>query len=882
MTKITFLMACLAVNGTAATATAVARPKSGGAISIADGISPGNVAAAAVGLDYATGFEATDGFVVGHIGQGTQPAGCGGPANPCWGKTTATNASLAEGHIDSAHPAGGLQHLRLSYDPSTRTNQPSYGLGVDARVPRNSDVSPRPLAPSVVSADIAISATNGMSFRFQPQSISENSLTASILFRKDGFIQILDDSCGRTDVQWSFTDRTWDISGAYQNVSVTTNPCTGTISYTYAGTPIGHPCAGNQCVGGLLAGQVCQSDSDCGTEWCIFAGTRVEQLVVFGDNFPGSQMDIDNLVISSQDNCPSPVCGNGIREVPSEQCDGNDPLGCPGQCRAPGLPDECTCRPCTRAEPCVLQDGLNGPFLTPCDPAYGCMFTYNSRFDGPVSIATCGSTFDTQILYWGSATDPADLGASNDDCCNPLDAYCGMTFGQGSDPSAACFGMDNFGFFDACTCHQMPQPTDQFLAQVVRSGPSLPPPGERIFVTINEKVQCGIHSGSCCDESAAGNCCTDNVAPAECVGNGKVWTDQGSCSDGTCSCTPSVSVGQISLVSTFSPGGYEDIAVGPTGFETISGNVFVANRGVFQNLSDDSVQRIDPTTGTMSLFATVLGDTYRLAFGPGGSFGTDLYVSGNRDPLATDYGVISTIDSTGAVTSKGSPSMPPAHQYGAVGVAFSGGGPFGAYLYSGTSGGSAGDAITRIPIAPAAAGTPGAELFHNFGNINGSPTGLAFGPGANGFTTDLYVGVASNVPGAAVPSGIYKLDSAGSRTSVATETTSSLITAINDIEFSPPGSHFPSGLYVVDAGGSVLRVQANGTVEAIVTGLNAPSGIAFDGPTRLYVLDRGAGRLYSIQAPDVAIPAVSTWGTVTLMILIATAGSLLARHRKTG
>ena len=66
------------------------------------------------------------------------------------------------------------------------------------------------------------------------------------------------------------------------------------------------------------------------------------------------------------------------------------------------------------------------------------------------------------------------------------------------------------------------------------------------------------------------------------------------------------------------------------------------------------------------------------------------------------------------------------------------GGAFGGDLYTGSGAGSAGDCISRV-------GPAGGQvtLFHNVGNgpFSGSPNGLAFGSGADGFTGDLYFSV---------------------------------------------------------------------------------------------------------------------------------------------
>ena len=113
-------------------------------------------------------------------------------------------------------------------------------------------------------------------------------------------------------------------------------------------------------------------------------------------------------------------------------------LAAPSVLRKPAL----CARICTLAEPCVLQNGTNGPYQGPFDASFGGIFVYDAPAGvDAVSVELCGSTgIDTFIQYWGSCTDPADPGSTNDDCCDAADPNCG-TFGAGSDPSASCYNL---------------------------------------------------------------------------------------------------------------------------------------------------------------------------------------------------------------------------------------------------------------------------------------------------------------------------------------------------------------------------------------------------------------------------------------------------------
>lgn len=80
-------------------------------------------------------------------------------------------------------------------------------------------------------------------------------------------------------------------------------------------------------------------------------------------------------------------------------------------------------------------------------------------------------------------------------------------------------------------------------------------------------------------------------------------------------------------------------------------------------------------------------DFSELAFGPGGSFGTDLYASTNTSGTDFNFGTVWRITPGGALTNFGTqtPPSPPAFKFGAGGIAFATGGAFGDSMYTGTS-----------------------------------------------------------------------------------------------------------------------------------------------------------------------------------------------------
>ncbi len=235
-----------------------------------------------VGLNYSTGFEAGEGFIPGYIGGGTQPVGCGGVANPCWGTTMRANRSLIEGHIETAHPFAGLQHLRISHDPAAPANS-NFGLGVDARYPRTEDLSPQPVAPNTVTMRISIDARSWQSFRVQPQSNSQGFLASSMLLHYMGGVYFLD-GCGDTP-EWANLNG-W-FPGAYHWLQIELDPCNNEIAYIFRSGPR--------------------------RTTCIIGGTNLEQILIFGDNqgaIPGgspSNIDVDELIL--QTGAPCPVYG---------------------------------------------------------------------------------------------------------------------------------------------------------------------------------------------------------------------------------------------------------------------------------------------------------------------------------------------------------------------------------------------------------------------------------------------------------------------------------------------------------------------------------------------------------------------------------------------
>jgi hypothetical protein len=398
--------------------------------------------------------------------------------------------------IDAIHPATGTQHLRVTSDPTTRTNIPGFGLGVDARFPRTPHLSVRPVDVNTVSIDVSHSNPFGQDFRIQPQSNSQGFLATSALLHYTGALYILDDLCDTVGLSF-FPAGFWDTTGGYQNYTVAMNPCNNTINYSYGGAPV-------------YAG-------------CVYAGSNLEQFLIFGDNYPGSLADVDNLVMSSGDGpCPA-ICGNNIVEAPTETCDGTVDALCPGRCIAPGQAGECTCAPiCTLDAPCPLVNGVN-PGVVSSSGFYS--YSGGSPF---ISVNGCGSSYDGAIQVM-LASDLSVL-AFNDDCnAGP--------YGSGSDPSAPCYAGASGNQYGSCTCFA--NPGAPVLIWAPHWSGAIPPAGSTSVLSIRKKDVCaGDSVGACCDTNGQDTGCTDNVTAANCLGVDKVFTDQGKCASVTCVCIP--------------------------------------------------------------------------------------------------------------------------------------------------------------------------------------------------------------------------------------------------------------------------------------------------------------------------------------------------------
>jgi|CXWL01.1.fsa_nt_gi hypothetical protein len=494
----------------------VARPPLTGRVSV-DVDEPVDSATVARGLgmgDYFTGFEPEEGFIPrdpNFPASGFSGWINGQPWNPVpqlnWAVTSNIHRSDREGHIDAVNPYAGLQHVRISpVDRADLCPPPKiceWGLGVDVRIPASADVLAQPVGPYRVECQVAISALNGQDFRIQPQSNTQGFLSTSMYFLYQGGIYVLD----RDDVTTGLfpTGFTWDTTGEYQNLTIDFDPCANHIDYYYAGA------------------QIYESE--------VHFGTALEQFLVFGDNYPGSHLDLDNVSLTRGVPCPM-ICGDGyINIFGGEDCETDDDSNCPGRCISSGQVYECTCIPiCTPSAPCVLETGSNGPFILPCDRALGCFFIYGTDTQA-AWIDTCGSTFNADIEYWGSNAEPPHLGSSNSSCCNP--STCGYE-GYDSYPLAECYSESLQ--MASCTCKELSTAGNIQFEGVIRSPfGSDRLPGQSLYITVGNTDTCCVPdcTGRKCGNDRCGGVCGTCNNENICDGMEICHEPSGQCQSGT-------------------------------------------------------------------------------------------------------------------------------------------------------------------------------------------------------------------------------------------------------------------------------------------------------------------------------------------------------------
>jgi hypothetical protein len=209
---------------------------------------------------YQTGFETVQAFAVGAIE----------PQNGY----TATGVNNPWASVAAVNPSEGAQHLRLVFDVLAGLGTTHIVLGPNLPQPPN--------APSQVKMMVNISNSGGSIYDVVGQAPSQGFLSWRVRFQWDtGAILVLDDlGAGLVFVD---TGVTWD-PGVYRELKVQFDPAASEIRYFYDGNLIY-------------------------TGFNIFAGTSIEQLVWFNDNFQlgGETADFDavNWIDSASDPTPA-------------------------------------------------------------------------------------------------------------------------------------------------------------------------------------------------------------------------------------------------------------------------------------------------------------------------------------------------------------------------------------------------------------------------------------------------------------------------------------------------------------------------------------------------------------------------------------------------
>jgi hypothetical protein len=202
-------------------------------------------------LLFGTGFESP--FTPGSInGQQGWTTFAGNPATPA---------------ISAAHPAGGSQHLRNSKGPGSSGSlngafSPNFG--------------PQPAGRYIVSVDFASNDPGGADHMLVGQAPSQGFLSWRLHFTWQNQILVLDRTSPGGSLVFVNTGHTWSPDGQYRNVTVDFDADADQIRYYYGGNLVWE------------------------TQYGIVAGTSIEQVILFGDNFynPGGWGDWDNLSVT--------------------------------------------------------------------------------------------------------------------------------------------------------------------------------------------------------------------------------------------------------------------------------------------------------------------------------------------------------------------------------------------------------------------------------------------------------------------------------------------------------------------------------------------------------------------------------------------------------
>ncbi|MBT8484496.1 MAG: hypothetical protein HKO59_10780 [Phycisphaerales bacterium] len=277
MKAITTTLALIAVGGLAVPALASVRthhPRSTAAIPAPPGSVMKGLGAP---TDYLTGFEAGEGFTAGLIIDGQ--AG--------W---TQFLTSTDQPTVADENPANGDQHLRVALDPAVAQGSFVGGFSPDLAL----GVTPGNLT-SELSVMMSISDIGGADYTIVPQSPDQGLLAARVIFSFTGTVAILDEIGGV--LEFIDTGFAYPV-GAYFRVTIRLDNQANTIDYFINDAP-----------GAAGDGTLVYT-----SEGGVFAGTSMDQVVLFSDNFgitDSGDWDDLNIVNSFEIACPEDLDESG-------------------------------------------------------------------------------------------------------------------------------------------------------------------------------------------------------------------------------------------------------------------------------------------------------------------------------------------------------------------------------------------------------------------------------------------------------------------------------------------------------------------------------------------------------------------------------------------
>jgi hypothetical protein len=279
-----------------------------------------------------------------------------------------------------------------------------------------------------------------------------------------------------------------------------------------------------------------------------------------------------------------------------------------------------------------------------------------------------------------------------------------------------------------------------------------------------------------------------------------------------------------------------------------NGDLYVSDIGAAADCStqDGKVVVISPNRSTRTAIAgNQLQDPFGIALGTGGTWGTDLYIA-DENSFSCNGGVF-RVNASGGISTLASGS-PFAGDIGDPnGLAFGPGGAFGTELYVAdysTQGGGTGNGGSGVIYRVDSTGT---RVPFVYGAPLIDPANLAFGPGG-AFGNNLYVADFGDIGGTGY---IWTVDPSGHITQFAGGGGAPFVDPVK-IAFGPGGC-FGTDLYVLDSGAhKIFRVDSSGNISTYLDGITQwgyLGGLAFNGDTLYFTRNTEIDRIRCCASP---------------------------------